>query len=395
MGWPDQALIDYESSNMSQLSSLVRSATLFSAQRKRLPQTLVLFVTSRCNARCEFCLYRHRIEDPASAAEELTVEEIEKMASHYGPLHYPALSGGEPFVREDVPEICQAFIDRCDTAVVDIPSNFWFRERMISDAERLATRNPGVVVELQLALDHAGPDHDESRGVPGLYDRAKQTFEALAGLRGSSPNLRLKINVLYLERNRGSLREMIDRINRDFDYDRIQLTYPHVLLPPSPSGETIPLDEMEDYERCARFFEASSGVRNGTDLHTMGVSSSKVFYRMLLRRAIEGRRLVGDYCEAGRSFLVIDEIGRVMPCEPLWTDLGNLREWDYDVAAVLRGDRYARFRETHLGCGACNCTYSCAILGHVALSPLMVLGSGMRAVLGMVGSLVRRGRRSG
>ena len=59
------------------------------------------FVTNKCNLKCPICYgkYSVRIEkDPSS-------EEIIKIAKRNIPKYYFALSGGEPTVREDLPEI--------------------------------------------------------------------------------------------------------------------------------------------------------------------------------------------------------------------------------------------------------------------------------------------------
>ena len=57
--------------------SVVQSALLFREQKHSLPQTLILFVTSRCNARCDFCLYYDQITNPVAKEQELKISEIE------------------------------------------------------------------------------------------------------------------------------------------------------------------------------------------------------------------------------------------------------------------------------------------------------------------------------
>ncbi|MCZ7687194.1 MAG: radical SAM protein [Sandaracinaceae bacterium] len=188
---------------MGELGAVLDSALLFRRQRGALPQTFIFFVTSRCNARCDFCLYYAQITSPVAKASELTPEEADRIAARYGPLHYLALSGGEPFVRSDVAALCEPFIARCGTSVVDIPSSFYFGERMLEAVESLSARHPGVVIDLQLSLDHVGEAHDASRKVPGLYARARESFAALAALRSRRSNVKLKINLVYLRAQRG------------------------------------------------------------------------------------------------------------------------------------------------------------------------------------------------
>ncbi len=369
--------------------AVMRSAALPITRLGALPQTLILFVTSRCNARCDFCLYWDQINDPTAAREELTPEEIDRVAAQYGRLHYLALSGGEPFVRDDLAPICQSFIDRCGTSVVDIPSNFWFGDRMAATLETLTGRNPGVVFDLQLSLDHVGPRHDESRQVKGLYERARASFEALADLRAERPHLKLKINVVYLERNAGDLEEIGRRVRDEFDCDRIQLTYPNELVPVEGSEEHAA--QAASFRRAAPRLNEAVAPRGGLDLHTLGLRASKRIYGELIQKAADGTRPMGEYCNAGRDIVVVTERGEVFPCEPLWTPIGDLRSAGYDLRRILRDEPYRRFREQHLGPGACNCTWGCAALSHVSVSSRFLPGLGLEAARLAVGDRRRSG----
>jgi radical SAM protein with 4Fe4S-binding SPASM domain len=82
--------------------------------------------------------------------------------------------------------------------------------------------------------------------------------------------------------------------------------------------------------------------------------------------------------------LVIDQEGRVYPCEPLWHCIGNLRETGGDVRPILAGRAYADFRASRLGAGKCNCTWSCAMHTAIAVTPGMLPELALRG-LGILG----------
>jgi radical SAM protein with 4Fe4S-binding SPASM domain len=362
---------------------VLRSSTLALRQRRTLPQTLVLFVTSRCNARCDFCLYKDSVDNPTRRSEELTVAEVGRIAEAYGPLHYLALSGGEPFVRRDIGELCQAFVDRCGTSVVDIPSNFAYGDVMVSTAGAFVEANPGVVVELQLSIDHIGERHDESRGVPGLYETAIDTFRRLEAVREDHPNLSLKVNVVWLERNKDDIDEIAAELRRRISFDRIHLTYPHHRIP--SAGAPSP-DAVADFDRFRGPAEAlANDARSRFDPFSIPMRAAKVSSHRLLREALTGEVAMGEVCEAGRHLVVVDEKGEVFPCETIWESVGNLRDHDYDLAAVLAGERYQAFRDEHLGPDRCNCTWSCAAMTAVSVDPARyprMAGDAVRVALG-------------
>ncbi len=342
------------------------TATVFWRQRNALPQVLILFVTSRCNARCDFCLYWDQINDPVPRSRELTVEEIDRVAAGYGPLHNLSLSGGEPFVRSDIAGICQPFIDHCDTKIIDIPSNFWFTDKMVASMEELAGRNPEVLIELQLSIDHLGAAHDESRKVKGLFERAQATMRALDPVRRAHPNLRVKANMVWLERNRDDLDRIAEGIAETFDIDRVHLAFPNQVLP--PEGDPAVAAELEAF-RTALLHLAETNPGPARDPYSIGIRAAREVQQRILAQAASGERPLGDVCEAGRWIAVIDEKGDVFPCEPLWQSVGNLRDHDYDMRAILTGEAYEAFRSERLCNGSCNCTWGVAASASIASRP--------------------------
>jgi len=352
------------------MKSIIKSLLLFRQQKNSLPQTFIFFVTSRCNARCDFCLYYEQIENPVAREKELKIPEIETIARKYGKLHYLALSGGEPFVRKDLEPLCQAFIDHCGTCVVDIPSNFFYTNTMVTAMEPLARKNPDVIFDLQMSIDHIGQMHDESRKVRNLYRTAINSFQALSEIRDKHRNLKLKINIVYLDRNRDSIDDIVSELSRTVGFDRIQLTYPHKLIPLSSKPNHSEIREVEDYIAAANRVGRHSSRRRLSDLHSLGMRSVKGIYLRLLRESVSNKRIVGSYCEAGRNILVMNEKGDVFPCEPLWKAVGNLRDHNYDMKGVLNSPAYTDFRSQYLGPpGKCNCTWSCAIHSRISVQP--------------------------
>ena len=352
-----------------QTKAILKSALLFKQQKKSLPQTLIFFVTSRCNARCTFCLYYDQITHPVKVQEELTISEIELIAKNYGKLHYLALSGGEPFIRKDIGDLCQIFIDHCKTAVIDIPSNFYYTDSMLTAMTTLVKKNPNVIFDLQISIDQIGKKHDESRKVKNLYETALKTFSELAMVRKHHPNLKLKVNVVYLEKNRNDLHIIKSALKEKIDSNRIQLTYPHELLPPNFQFTAQHQDKLEHYIQIAEEFMEDPQKNTSMDFYTLAMRSVKKTYHRILKEALTNKRNLGQLCEAGRYIVVINEKGDVFPCEPLWKPIGNLRSYNYNLKNILNSSEYKDFREKYLGPGKCNCTWSCAALSSISVQP--------------------------
>lgn len=324
---------------------------------------MIAFVTARCNARCPFCLYGAQLQAPDAGTDELTVAEYEAIARQYGPLHYLALSGGEPFLRRDLDGICEAFLRDCNTQVVDIPSNLSLGPRMLETLDHLTARWPDRVFELQASLDDLGEGHDQLRAVPGLFERARANLQDLAALRARRPNLRLKALVVWLPENRNRMANIIPGIEALVPWDRLSLTIPHH---PEPSFGPLTAPAADDLVAWDRTCRELGLPRGGRGPWERGMRAANALARERLLDTANGRPMGRD-CGAGRDIVVLGETGEVWPCEPLFESIGNVRKHGHDLGAVLDGPANQAFAAQHLGpTSECNCTWGCAAVNAVA-----------------------------
>jgi MoaA/NifB/PqqE/SkfB family radical SAM enzyme len=88
--------------DLKQNIGLARSALL-----KSNPAYVQFYITARCNLACEQC----NIIYADASAEEMSISQIEQVAQNLSDIGVciVLLIGGEPFVRQDLPEIIRAF----------------------------------------------------------------------------------------------------------------------------------------------------------------------------------------------------------------------------------------------------------------------------------------------
>src|ERR671929_823093 len=92
---------------------------LRSSKREKRLGTVILFVTSRCNAYCQTCFYHEELNQPG----DLTFAQIEKVSQTMPPITDLWLSGGEPTLRQDVDDIIRLFVENNGVRRVIIPTN--------------------------------------------------------------------------------------------------------------------------------------------------------------------------------------------------------------------------------------------------------------------------------
>jgi len=330
------------------------------------PKYLIFFVTSRCNAKCVFCHYRSQIDDTQRKKHELSLSEIEKIAQNYGKISKLSFSGGEPFLREDLPEIVDAFIRYCDPQIVDIPTNGSIPDRIQSMVKRILPLMEGRILDIQLSIDGTKEVHDRIRGIPGLYQKILQTFELLSLLRNKHSALKIKMNLVYFAGNRDVTESLAREFEASYEFDRFQITYPHG---ESINDEITKNIDFDVFHELSRAIQKHYKTRNRGDLHSLIFRAVKLIRDDIIRENHILLQDMGAICRAGERILVLDDIGEVYPCEPLWESVGNVRQEDYSIHRVLRGQRMADFKQKHLGPGKCTCSWGCVALEKIIYSP--------------------------
>ena len=122
---------------------------------------LIFFVTYKCNFRCHTCFYVPTMNNKTDCADkELTLEEIRKASSYIGILNKLLLSGGEPFLRDDLPEICRIFYLQNKVRNIHLPTNGFYPEKILSGTNRILEECPELKLTIGLPLDGLKETHD-------------------------------------------------------------------------------------------------------------------------------------------------------------------------------------------------------------------------------------------
>lgn len=126
-------------------------------------ESIFLFVTGRCNAKCKMCFYA---EDMDKKEKDLTFEEIKKISETAGQFNRLWVSGGEPTLREELPEIIEMFYKNNEIKDVNIPTNGLKPDRIIAWVKQIRKNWSRAEYQPQSFLDGFGDTHDTQRGVP-------------------------------------------------------------------------------------------------------------------------------------------------------------------------------------------------------------------------------------
>lgn len=131
--------------------------------RRKFSGTVI--VTYRCNARCNMCdCWKH----PSVSAEELGLDIIRKLP----PMAFTNITGGEPFIRQDLPDIVAELQGRTERIVIS--TNGYFADRILD----LCKQFPKVGI--RISIEGLQATNDAIRGIPDGFERGYGVLRSLA-----------------------------------------------------------------------------------------------------------------------------------------------------------------------------------------------------------------------
>ncbi len=132
---------------------------------KKLNGTVI--VTYRCNARCNMC---NRYKRPSRPEEEITVETIRKLPKMY----FTNITGGEPFIREDLKDIVRELYKKSDRIVIS--TNGFFTDRIID----LCREFPDIGI--RISIEGLEETNNRIRGLDNGFQRGYSTLKKLVAM---------------------------------------------------------------------------------------------------------------------------------------------------------------------------------------------------------------------
>lgn len=195
--------------------------------------SFIFFITSICNSRCRSC-FNWRTKKPRP--DELTLDEIKKFSLTMGNIPHLSLSGGEPFLRKDLPELCEVFIKNNNIEELYIPTNGILTEDTIDQTKKILDKNPKFLT-VSVSIDGLERTHNLIRGRG--WKQAAKTVKKLVELKNNHPNFAVKVNTVICNLNYSELTDLTDFVKtlgvdmHSFDLIRGKPSDIHLKLPPN------------------------------------------------------------------------------------------------------------------------------------------------------------------
>ncbi|HXI14393.1 MAG TPA: radical SAM protein [Thermoanaerobaculia bacterium] len=317
-------------------------------KRGMKPVYMILGLTYDCNSFCRTCFNWEQLRK--NKEHELSLDEIKKTFNSLGDMLFIVMSGGEPFLRRDIADVCEHLSTTNHVKQITIPTGGVSTNLIAQSVEAALTRCPSTQIVVNLSLDHLGEKHDWIRGVPGNYKKLQATYAKLIDLRDRFDNLTVNLHTCLCSYNVDDLDEICEGVRRDFpkvsfhSFEMLRGDQPDKNIQPISTDrfrEVLP--QLESYWKSYRNYDGF-------------LRFVKMYSRRVELSVLEQETQVRP-CHAGTISGVLDARGEVRMCE-LREPVGNVRSADYDFGKVWFSPE-ADAQRASIKAKECHCTHSC------------------------------------
>ena len=305
---------------------------------KKTPTDASIILTYRCPMQCKMC---NIWKNPTDIKKEISSDDLRCLPK----LKFINLTGGEPFIREDLEEIVRVCYTKSSRIVIS--TSGWYEDRVIA----LAKKFPNIGI--RISIEGLSQKNDELRGREGGFDRGLRTLLRLKemGLNDIGFGCTISNNN---SRDMLSLYQLSKSLGMEFATASFHNSYYF------HKEDNVITNKDEVCENFRTLIEWQLQEKHPK-------SWFRAYFNMGLINYIEGNRRMLP-CEAGTVNFFIDPWGEVYPCngmeEKYWKDsMGNIHDCE-DFLTLWNSPKAEQVREM-----VRKCPKNCWMVG--TASPVM------------------------
>lgn len=347
---------------------------------KVLPINVTISVTFNCPSRCLTCNVTSR------KAKELSVDEYRRIFRSLGrDPFWVTISGGEPFLRPDLPEIVDAIMTESHPEIINIPTSGTVQKHIFAFLPRMLERTKRIQFTVNFSLDELGERHDQIRRTPHNWKKTLESIRFAKSLKKTYPHLVLGIHSVISTFNVKRFPEIYEGLMElEPDSYITEVAEERAELLTVGTGITPP---PETYAEAVDFLIARMKSNRRAGFASI-VEAFRLEYYELTKRILAERRQVIP-CYAGLTSCHIAADGDLWGCCVRAEPVGNLRDVDYDFGRLWQAKAAKEFRRS-----VKNLECQCPLANASYTNMLMDAGSLVRVgrnLAGAAGTQLARG----
>jgi MoaA/NifB/PqqE/SkfB family radical SAM enzyme len=306
-----------------------------------------LAVTNKCNGRCIMCdIWKIYRDKPGLVKEELSLSEIREFFSdkeffkHVGFIY---LSGGEPFLRADLPDIVSCIHECKPICTVYVATNGFLTDRIVDATRDILAFHPRL--QIGVSLDGINQKHEEIRGVKGAFE---MTHKTLFALRQNFPHLHIQVTMTVTPINLIHIPHVYDFCRKNGFFPRIGLASIASYFKNLGNEFTFSRTHVKELKT---YFEAMR--RDLIQEQGKPHSLSEMFWLDGSIKFLMNPTIQPVPCYAGFVSFYMDPYGTVYPCYNFPEEMGNIRNQKIRDIWFSKRSREIRKRILNKQCPNC------------------------------------------
>ena len=316
---------------------------------RETPNYLIAFVTGDCNLNCGFCctaaqdMRKRKDLSPAQWANALKDARA---------LSHLTVTGGEPFMRDDLDELIIAIAESSGVPDISINTNGFFSRKIYETTEKILLALPNITLTIAVSLDGPPEIHDRLRNKKGSADAAFETISKLSMLKDNFPHLKTRLQSIVLPENADKLDNFINE-TAAWPLDFHEIIFPRDFNYKSEYRQFL----VDNYRKLAVKLLTKHKITNHS---TLKMKIFNVLYKNILRNLDEGYYCAP--CPAGGRLVEIFSDGTVVGCEMSKvkgkSEFGTVGSSENTLVDLCKTPKAEQFRREIAA--NCSCTFECA-----------------------------------
>jgi len=266
--------------------------------------------------------------------KEMMPEEIGQFFHKASRFSWVGITGGEPFLRDDIVDIVDAIVKHSPRlCTIHFATNGFLEERIRKAVHEIKKRHKNLKLVFTISIDGPPQLHNYIRGVDGVWEKAISSFCYLKEL----PNVKAQLGVTISQHNVGRFRETFDAIKNVYPRLRFDDISVNIF---QRSGFYYDNQDMKDMDTQRLFDEINKILAMDKEGFSINNFLRRAYLRLYPRYCKLKKTPVK--CQALSATMFIDPYGDLFPCSVFNKKLINIKEMHEDLDSLWKGNKARR-----------------------------------------------------